>query len=282
MLWLCPAASSQVPDYCHGVANVYHCWEPDARKPRPPPPDALEPISTPGADLLPLAPVLSFGRSSAVFSTRPQTGTVVLSNGFIYSSGAVGDLIPSNRLGGDIIRGRVQRAGGQVNADLRISLAWSNTDDLDLHLVEPSGHEIYYAQPLSSHDGILDVDMNAGCVRSTAPVENISYAYRDQMERGIYLIAVASYTQRDQEHTGFAIELAIWGKPSTVTHYAGLRDGELRIVAAVLYDGATFARVPIPPSASVSAFTTPNGAPDERAFLIAHGYAAGGIYFSCP
>lgn len=36
-------------------------------------------------------------------------------------------------------------AGGQTEGFLRCSLAWSNYDDLDLHVVEPSYNEIYYS-----------------------------------------------------------------------------------------------------------------------------------------
>src|SRR5690606_38051639 len=57
----------------------------------------------------------------------------------------------------DSIKEKVKSAGGNVNADLRVSLAWFNGDDLDLHSRSPYGH-IYFADKMS----VLDVDMNAG------------------------------------------------------------------------------------------------------------------------
>ena len=39
----------------------------------------------------------------------------------------------------DSIKERVKRAGGNVDGVLRCSLSWFNTDDLDIHVKEPSG-----------------------------------------------------------------------------------------------------------------------------------------------
>lgn len=58
--------------------------------------------------------------------------------------------------------------------DVQVSLTWDSTDDLDLHVVDPSGDEIFYGDPISSSGGELDVDSNAACDQtSTTPVENV-------------------------------------------------------------------------------------------------------------
>ena len=44
----------------------------------------------------------------------------------------------------DSIKARVKARGGAVDGDFRASLSWHNSDDLDLHLREPNGFEIYY------------------------------------------------------------------------------------------------------------------------------------------
>jgi uncharacterized protein YfaP (DUF2135 family) len=46
-------------------------------------------------------------------------------------------------------------------------------NDLDLHVVEPSGEEISFSHRKSASGGELDVDMNAGSQRNDKPVENI-------------------------------------------------------------------------------------------------------------
>lgn len=44
----------------------------------------------------------------------------------------------------DSFKEKVKAAGGNVNGFLRCSLHWFNYDDLDLHVTEPGGNEIYY------------------------------------------------------------------------------------------------------------------------------------------
>ena len=76
------------------------------------------------------------------------------------------------------LRSRVEAAGGK-SGDVQISLIWFNTNDLDLHCVDPNGFEIYWKPDhrRSRSGGELDVDRNAGCNRLTAePVENIYWA----------------------------------------------------------------------------------------------------------
>lgn len=63
-------------------------------------------------------------------------------------------------------------AGGQTEGFLRCSLAWSNYDDLDLHVVEPNNLEIYYSNRIGRSGGKLDVDENAGYGKTRKPVKH--------------------------------------------------------------------------------------------------------------
>lgn len=108
----------------------------------------------------------------------------------------------------DSIKQRVKRAGGNVdNATLRVSLSWSNFDDLDIHCHDPLNRHIYYGD---KHN-VLDVDMNAGGPRSRDPVENLSWV-RAALRDGVYRVSVNQYAKRENIDVGFTIEVECGGE----------------------------------------------------------------------
>lgn len=96
------------------------------------------------------------------------------------------------------IKQRVKAAGGNVSAPLRISLGWFNTDDLDIHVIEPDGNHISFQNKC----GKLDVDMNVNNLVRDA-VENV--CWRNPSD-GIYQVSVNNYTKRESIDVGFDIE----------------------------------------------------------------------------
>lgn len=58
---------------------------------------------------------------------------------------------------------------------LQVNLVWDQLNDVDLHLIEPDGTEIYYGNPQSSTGGQLDVDSNPACYIDGINNENIYY-----------------------------------------------------------------------------------------------------------
>jgi uncharacterized protein YfaP (DUF2135 family) len=52
--------------------------------------------------------------------------------------------------------------------DVQISVSWSDTSDVDLHVVDPNGEEIYYGHTASASNGKLDLDSNAACHRDSS------------------------------------------------------------------------------------------------------------------
>lgn len=112
----------------------------------------------------------------------------------------------------DSIKERVKRAGGTVTGDLRCSLIWFNTDDLDLHMKEANGFHIYYADKKSFRTGgTLDVDANAAYITRT-PVENIIYPDRKKMGNGVYDLFVNQYRRRESTDVGFEVEIEFDGQ----------------------------------------------------------------------
>lgn len=55
------------------------------------------------------------------------------------------------------------------SGDIQISVGWSDSSDVDLHVIDPSGEEISYSHKTSVSGGTLDLDGNAACSRNTLP-----------------------------------------------------------------------------------------------------------------
>lgn len=132
----------------------------------------------------------------------------------------------------DSIKQRVKRAGGNVdNAALRVSLSWSNFDDLDIHCVDPSKNHIFYA----NKSGVLDVDMNVGFGMTRDPVENLSWT-RDKLRNGVYRISVVQFYKRENQDVGFTIEIECAGEIQQFS-YTPAVSGEIRCFDLHIQDG---------------------------------------------
>ena len=127
----------------------------------------------------------------------------------------------------DSIRERVKKAGGNVEAFLRFSLSWDYYDDLDIHVKEPNGNEIYYGATRSNYSsGFLDVDMNIHPNHSLEPVENIAWADGSHIQEGRYSVFVENYTKRNMSASGFEVQMEIDGQTSLFSYGKSLRNKE--------------------------------------------------------
>lgn len=133
----------------------------------------------------------------------------------------------------DSIKERVKAAGGAVEGALRISLAWHNPDDLDLHMRTPSGSHIHYARyARRASGGELDLDMN-GMDRADShnPVENIIFRDERQIEEGIYKVWVNQFNQRSHDRVGFTVQMDYKGEQYDFSHPRELRpDADVDVV----------------------------------------------------
>lgn len=113
----------------------------------------------------------------------------------------------------DSIKEKVKRAGGNIEAVLRCSLAWHNYDDLDIHVQEPKGgYHLYFNRRHNiSTTGRLDVDMNVDPNDSRNAVENIVWTDKDRMLEGVYKVYVHNYHPRENIDLGFEAEINFEG-----------------------------------------------------------------------
>lgn len=149
----------------------------------------------------------------------------------------------------DSVKQRVKAAGGNVNALMRVSLSWSNYDDLDLHCITPQGTHVFYGNKA----GILDVDMNAGGRRdSRAPVENLAFM---QIRDGTYKISVNNYVKVEAVDNGFHLEVEVGGVIQQFSYKSAVRDKQTvealeiivkngRVIEIKLGDGVIGGNIP--------------------------------------
>lgn len=108
------------------------------------------------------------------------------------------------------INKRLEREGGKTG-DVQISLIWNNRNDLDLHVLCPSGERISFDHKRSADGGELDVDMNVGG-ESLQPVENIYWPPKS-MRKGIYKVFVHHYSQHGSpDPTKYTVRIIVGGK----------------------------------------------------------------------
>ena len=152
----------------------------------------------------------------------------------------------------DSIKERVKAAGGNVTGFFRASLSWSNHDDLDLSIKEPSGNLIYFGNKCSRQTGgRLDVDMNAGGAMSRQPVENIVYQDEKRLPSGMYEIWVHQYRRRENMDVGFEVEIEINGEAQIFGYAKDLAQNE-RVLIARAYKNPLTGKLELQPQIASS------------------------------
>ncbi len=104
--------------------------------------------------------------------------------------------------------------------EITISMLWSTADDLDLHVITPSGAEIYYSNKVAD-GGTLDVDQNASSDNIVAnPIENI---YFQSPLPGTYKVFIVNYSDRTESGASdYMVRVTVGGQSQT---YQGALDG---------------------------------------------------------
>jgi hypothetical protein len=119
--------------------------------------------------------------------------------------------------------------------DVKITLSFDRTHDLDLHVVEPNGEEISYENNASATGGELDLDSGEHCKVSPANSENIFWP-PGGAPSGQYRVSVVNYEHCTPGVIEFRVRVAY---DTTVTTYRGsFGDGEVGGV----FDVVTFER----------------------------------------
>lgn len=128
----------------------------------------------------------------------------------------------------DSIVKRVKDAGGVVDGDIRFSLSWDNSDDLDLSFEDIYYRKIYFGNR-TELGGRLDVDANFSDIVEN-PVENIYWNNINHLKDGEYRVAVNNYMQRSERKQGFKLQMEVLGEITTYSY----PDNNLKNVTTML------------------------------------------------
>lgn len=90
--------------------------------------------------------------------------------------------------------------------DVQVTLSWDGDSDVDLHVVDPAGEEIFYAHPQSASGGVLDLDSNAGCALDHKRNENITWPV-GRAPRGRYTVRVDYWDACGVGQTNYTVRI---------------------------------------------------------------------------
>lgn len=110
---------------------------------------------------------------------------------------------------------------------LQVSVVWDQLTDVDLHLLEPGGEEIYWANDVSSNGGELDVDSNPDCDIDGINNENIFYSENDIVEGGEYVVGIHLFSACVSAKTNYSISVWYNGVAVNPTYGTNPYSGEL-------------------------------------------------------
>jgi hypothetical protein len=91
---------------------------------------------------------------------------------------------------------------------LIVTLSWSSLTDLDLHVVDPDGSELWSGSPSVPSGGLLDLDSNSQCVIDGVDQE---IAHWDTPPPGHYVVRVDAFSLCGQPVAGWRVEALLDG-----------------------------------------------------------------------
>jgi hypothetical protein len=128
---------------------------------------------------------------------------------------------------------------GVKTGDVQVSLFWKNKNDLDLHVICPSGEEIYFGHTRSKCGGELDRDMNAlGSELKSNAVENVFWK-TGTAPKGHYKVYVDLFSRHDATSppaTTFMVRVVIRGEARFFTGTVDSSDPTKKTVLVCEFD----------------------------------------------
>jgi hypothetical protein len=107
--------------------------------------------------------------------------------------------------------------------DVQVSISWDSESDVDLHVVDPSGEDIFYGNDVAASGGTLDLDSNAACQIDGTKNENVTFP-TGQAPRGTYIVRVDYWSNCDVAQTKYVVTVRVAGRAAQT--FTGTLTGE--------------------------------------------------------
>jgi hypothetical protein len=104
---------------------------------------------------------------------------------------------------------------------VQVSVSWNVDSDVDLHVIDPHGEEIYFGHPESASGGALDLDSNPDCDIDGKRNENITW--KDSAPPGVYTVRVSLYDSCGVSPSNFVVTVRVDGQPTRT--FTGILEG---------------------------------------------------------
>ena len=88
--------------------------------------------------------------------------------------------------------------------DVQVTLSWDAESDVDLHVVDPNGDEVFFANRQVPSGGELDLDSNAGCSIDSVRNENITWP-EGSAPQGTYTVRVDYWSACSVAATNYTV-----------------------------------------------------------------------------
>ena len=108
--------------------------------------------------------------------------------------------------------------------ELQVSVSWDADSDVDLHVVDPDGDEVFFAHSAVASGGELDLDSNAACDIDHINNENITWT---AAPRGQYIVRLDYYDACDVAVTKYTVTLQRKGHAPEIFMGQFLGEGDL-------------------------------------------------------
>jgi uncharacterized protein YfaP (DUF2135 family) len=108
---------------------------------------------------------------------------------------------------------------------VQVNVSWNTAADVDLHVVDPSGEEIYYGHRSAASGGTLDLDSNAACGGDDKRAENITWP-ASGAPRGTYIVRVDYWSACSASSTNYTVTANVAGQPLRVQNGTFTGEGD--------------------------------------------------------